>query len=159
MIHHSSSFDSSIALKMPLINASSEAARFVDSVIKEGLQHFAKPKVESLVSDIEQLVKESQQSGHGETSSIDLETAARAIEFAYLLPWSLPAPEIAPDPDGEIMFDWIGPSRKMFSVSVNRVGRIAYAGRFGERSKVHGIEQLSDICPQEIARGIARATR
>lgn len=159
MIHHSSSFDGSAVLMMPSISASSDAAQFVDRVIKEGLQHFAKPKVESLISDIELLLKESQQAGQGEPSSIDLETAARAIEFAWLLPWSLPAPEIAPDPDGEIVFDWLGPSRKMFSVSVNRVGRIAYAGRFGERSKVHGIEQLSDVCPQEIARGIARATK
>lgn len=46
----------------------------------------------------------------------------------------------------------------MFSASIDRSGRIAYAGRFGERSKVHGVEELSDSLPQEILRGIEKAT-
>jgi hypothetical protein len=70
----------------------------------------------------------------------------------------MPVPEVTSDPDGEISFDWFGSEGKMFSVSLNRNRRIAYAGRFGEMSKVHGIEQLSEVCPPEILRGIAKAT-
>jgi hypothetical protein len=38
------------------------------------------------------------------------------------------------------------------------VYRELYAGRFSELSKVHGIEHISDSCPQEILRGIEKTT-
>jgi hypothetical protein len=146
------------ALLAPNDNGSSEAAAFVKHMIEEGLRHFAEPKVESLVAEIEQILDESSRGTHGDWVPVDIETARAAVKFAYLLPWSLPAPEIAPEADGEISFDWLGSSGKIFSVSVSKTGLIAYAGRFGEMSKVHGTEQLSEVCPNEIIRGIARAT-
>ncbi len=158
MIHHPSQ-DGSIALAAPTIHASSEAAQLIDRVIREGLRHFAKPRIETLVSDIERIVEESPHDSGGGFARVEVETAMAAIQFASLLPWSLPTPEVAPDADGEILFDWLGSSGKIFSVSVDKTGRIAYAGRFGDRSKVHGIEQLSTTCPQEVVRGIARAIR
>ena len=39
-----------------------------------------------------------------------------------------------------IQLDWS--ARRMFSVSVNKSRRLAYAGWFGEDSKVHGTEKL-----------------
>jgi hypothetical protein len=112
--------------------------------------------VQPLRSEIEQILDES--AGTIDGTPVDAATATAAIQFAYLLPWSIPMPEVAPDADGEISFDWIGPLGKMFSVSLDRTGRISYAGRFGRRSNIHGTEQLSTACPQEIIRGIRRAT-
>jgi len=149
--------DGSIALTAPTVRAFSDAAESVDRVIEEGLRHLAKPRMELLASEIEQVLEETAREAGGGFVPVDIETASAALQFAYSLPWSLPNPEVAPDPDGDISFDWLGPSGKMFSVSVNKTGRVAYAGRFGDRSKIHGIEQISTVCPQEIIRGIARA--
>jgi hypothetical protein len=145
--------DGAIALAAPAIAASSETGRKVDQIIEEGLRHLKQPRIDVLESEIEQVMQESTR----DTAPVDAATKDAAVQFAYLLPYSLPMPEISPDPDGEIMFDWLGPSGKMFSVSIDKTGRIAYAGRFGDKSKVHGIEQLSLACPYEVIRGIAKA--
>lgn len=137
---------------------SSEQAQILRKTIDESLRHYTLPRIESIKSEIEQMVEDSARTTEmaAESSAIDRETAAAALQFAVLLPRSLPAPEVAPEPDGEISFDWAGPSGKMFSVSVNRAGRLAYAGRYGDKSRVHGIEQISDGCSDEIIRGIGK---
>jgi len=147
-------------LGVRLMTGSSDAAKLVARLLDEEILRYTEPRIQFLASDIEQLLNDPSQQMCPEGSiPIDVDTARAAIEFAYTLPRSLPAPEIAPEPDGEISFDWLGPAGKMFSVSVGRTGRVAYAGRFGEKSKIHGIEQLSESCPQEIIRGISKATR
>jgi hypothetical protein len=152
--------ESSFGLGARAIAGSSDAAKLVERLIEEGILHYAEPRICLLVSDIDQLLNDSNQEVRSEdTIPIDMDTARAAIEFAYTLPRSLPAPEVAPEPDGEISFDWLGPTGKMFSVSVGKTGRVAYAGRFGERSNIHGTEQISETCPQEIIRGISRTIR
>jgi hypothetical protein len=157
MISYCPTAEGLIALIAPTTDAYSDAAQQVDRIIGEVLRHYAEPRMETLASEIEQIMAETAQGAGKDFARVDFETASAALQFAYSLPWSLPTPEVAPDPDGDISFDWLGPSGKMFSVSVNKAGRVAYAGRFGDRSKIHGIEQLSTTCPQEIIRGIARA--
>jgi hypothetical protein len=152
-------FDSSFAVIARPNTGSSTAAGAIERLVRDGFKHYTAPRMERLIPEIEELVLNSAQKGNLEAGaiSVDQETADAAIEFALSLPRSMPAPEVAPDSDGEISFDWIGPSGRMFSVSINRNRRIAYAGRFGEKSKIRGTEQLSEGCPQEIIRGIARA--
>lgn len=136
----------------------SKAARVTSSAEEEALRHYLAPRAESLVSEIEEILIESgiTAARTDEWTPINRATANAAMAFTLLLPRSLPPPEIAPEADGEISFDWLGPSGKMFSVSVNGHGRLAYAGSFGWRSKVHGTEQLSDSCPPEIIVGISK---
>jgi hypothetical protein len=153
---YSPTIDGAFGLCMPVSMGASDAASQISQQIHEGLWHFAEPRVALLLSDIEQIVADSNTHGEADSTPIQRNTAEAAIEFAYLLPRSLPIPEVTPDPDGDISFDWFGPSGKMFSVSVDARGRLAYAGRFAETSKVHGTEQLSENCPQEIIRGIAK---
>jgi hypothetical protein len=152
-------WDTPTALNRRSSIGSSEAAFLVDSQLKQFLAHT--PRMEVLIPEIKELAEESGEVATMDAGAIpiDKETARAAIEFAFLLPLSLPVPEVAPEPDGDISFDWEGPCKRMFSVSVNKEGRIAYAGRFGEKSKVHGIEQLSEVCPPEVLRGIEKATR
>jgi len=144
----------SFGLGVQFSAGTSDAARRIEDQVREGLRHYGEPRIEMLRSDIEQMAADADA-----TIRIDVQTIQAAVEFASLLPRSLPAPEVAPDPDGDISFDWLGRSGKIFSVSIDASGRLAYAGRFGEKSKVHGTEQLSEVCPQEIIRGIAKATR
>jgi len=136
---------------------SSKEASSVEKAVGDWLEQHSGSRVEALLSEIMGLVSETQKPTT--EARVDFPTAVAAAQFARILPWSLPVPELTAEADGELSFDWFGPSKKMFSVSVNRRGRIAYAGRFGEDSKVHGTEQLSETCPEEVIRGIRRATR
>lgn len=135
----------------------SEAGQESNERVRHALEHYSSARLELLLPKIYSLVGQALDGGDSDHSRVSSETAFQASRLAQLLPRSQPIPEIAADPDGEISFDWIGPSGRMFSVSVDAVGRLAYAGRFGENSKIHGVEQLSDSCPPEIIRGIERA--
>jgi hypothetical protein len=125
----------------------SAEADILEKSVKESFDHYLRPRLELLIPELEGLADAS-----------DFETIRAAIRFAYCLPRFAPLPEVSVDPDGEISFDWLSPSGEMFSVSVNKENRLAYAGWFGEKSRFHGIEQLAENCPQEILRGIQKAT-
>ncbi len=137
-------------------SGASEAASWLNGQLEKFVQHYTAPRLEILVPEITSLVRSAKDV---EMVSVSPDTATYALKFALLLPNSLPIPEISPDPDGDISFDWISKTGKVFSASIDRTGRIAYAGRFGERSKIHGIEQLSDSLPQEVLRGIEKASQ
>lgn len=82
-------------------------------------------------------------------------TLAQALAFLDLLPTTLPGPEIAPHPDGEIAFEWWSGPRSSLTVSVNEMGRLSYAALFGP-ARQHGTEFLLDALPDPIARALRR---
>lgn len=131
----------------------SDEAQKVVKLSEEAVDHYLAPKLDVLLPEIESLLATRDE------TPVDSGTIEAAKLFAFLLPRFVALPEVSADPDGEISFDWLGPSGKMFSVSVNKQNRLAYAGWFGENSRVHGIEQLAERCPQEILRGIERVAR
>ena len=130
----------------------SDAAATIKVKLKESVNHFLEPRLRLLIPEIQEAVSEE------DSARVQDDTIRAAKDFARTLPRFGPLPEISVDPDGEISFDWIEPSgEKMVSVSVNGQNRLAYAGWFGEKSRVHGIEQLGESCPQEILLGIQKA--
>jgi hypothetical protein len=131
----------------------SDEAQKLEKLSEEAVDHFLKPKLDLLLPEIESLLATADE------TPVDSDTIFAATQFAYCLPRFGPLPEVSADPDGEISFDWLGPSGNMFSVSVNKKNCLAYAGWFGENSRIHGIEQLAKSCPQEILRGIERVAR
>lgn len=152
----------SITLDSPILytrtaRGASEAADLVAKVLLELRKHYAEPRRQILEPEIMALLESD--AADEESIAVDEKTARQALNFATLLPRSLPIPEVAPDPDGEISLDWIGKTGKMFSVSISADGRISYAGRFGDKSKTHGIEQLSETLPREILLGIEKTFR
>lgn len=152
----SATFDSP-AVYIQTERGASEPAQAIAQRLQEFCEHYTEPRRQILESEIIALLG----SGVDTEDSVPVkgETAGKAIAFVMLLPRALPIPEVAPDTDGEIAFDWIGKSGKMFSVSIGADGRISYAGRFGDKSKTHGTEQLSEILPREILLGIEKALR
>jgi hypothetical protein len=128
-------------------------ANVLEQRMWQSVVHFLEPRLNLLIPEIEGLAGECDGG-----RSADRQTVRAAIRFAYCLPRFGPLPEVSVDPDGEISFDWVSRSGEIFSVSVNRHNRLAYAGWFGEKSRTHGIEQLAESCPSEIIRGIQRAT-
>ncbi|MDA2925100.1 hypothetical protein MYX65_10720 [Acidobacteria bacterium AH-259-L09] len=92
--------------------------------------------------------------GYG-AAEIDLIAYAHALEFLEALPTTLPAPDVAVEPDGEIAFEWYVRPRWVFSVSVGRDNELTYAGLFG-RSKTHGTEYFADELPKTIIENLDR---
>lgn len=134
---------------------SSETAEQLRRNEQQSLEHYLRPTRERLILWIADVFASSQ----SEETPVDLETANTAVKFAQLLPRMAPVPEISSDPDGEMSFDWAVPSGKMFSVSVDKAGRLSYAGWFGENSRIHGTEILANTVPEEILRGIRKIAR
>lgn len=155
MTQYCPTFDTSLGLRGWASSGVSDVARQGKLSLEKWLGHYLEPRLELLVPEIENLRVDSDESEIG----VDSDTISAATQFAYSLPRFGPLPEVSADPDGEISFDWIGPSGQMFSVSVNKQNRLAYAGWFGEKSRIHGIEQLAESCPQQIVRGIEKASR
>lgn len=143
----------SIALKYDA--GVSDTAERMQQTFKESVEHYLKPRLDQMESEIAEVMVDSRDV----SVPVDRATALEALRFASLLPGSAPLPEVSPDPDGEISFDWFGPLGKMFSVSVNKSGQLSYAGWFGEDRRIHGTERMVNGVPEEIVRGIQRATR
>jgi hypothetical protein len=153
MTQYCPTFDSSLLRNLASPGVSDVASQ-VKLALRESWGHYLEPRLELLLPEIENLLSVSDE----DSIPVDRNTALAANHFAYSLPRFGPLPEVSADPDGEISFDWLGPSGQMFSVSVNKQNRLAYAGWFGEKSRIHGIEELAENCPEEIIRGIQRAT-
>jgi hypothetical protein len=151
----SMTFDNSLAYARPGKGAS-KTAGFIEGELGEFVEHYSRPRRQVLEPEIWALVGADPDK---ESVAVSDETARQAITFAMLLPKAAPIPEVAPDPDGEISFDWFGKAGKVFSISIGADGRISYAGRFSDKSKIHGIEQLSDACPPEILFGLEKVLR
>lgn len=54
-----------------------------------------------------------------------------ALEFLKLIPEHIPKPEIVPEPEGEIGFEWDYGDDSIFVASVKGTGIVAYAGLLG----------------------------
>lgn len=155
MTVYSPQIDDSFGLRFFGSTGVSDVATQVEQAVEESLNHYLESRLEVLVPEIVSLLGVSD----GDSVPVDKQTVLAAVRFAYSLPRFGVMPEVSADPDGEVSFDWFGPSGEMFSVSVNKNKRLAYAGWFGETSRIHGIEKLAEVCPLQIARGIQKATR
>ena len=155
MTQYCPTFDTPLGVRDWASAGVSDVARQVNASLGRSLDHYLETRLGLLLPEIEDLYMVSD----GTSIPVDVGTIRAATQFAYSLPRFGPIPEVSSDPDGEISFDWVGPSGEMFSVSVNKQNRLAYAGWFGEKSRVHGIEQLDEGCPRQIVRGIEKATR
>lgn len=87
-----------------------------------------------LISEIDEIANEcavSDWDGY-DAEPIHSDTIIKARGFIYSIPQNLPLPEVAPESDGEISFDWIWAKNRALSLSINKNGAIAYAWIDGE---------------------------
>lgn len=89
--------------------------------------------------------------GAAPANGLSIEWAGRFLED---LPTSVRDPEIAIDPQGDVVLDWILENGHMLSVSISAVGEISYAMR-SHSSKFTGIEPYTDDIPPRLAEALA----
>ena len=88
--------------------------------------------------------------GYGATA-VSPAAYGNARAFLEALPTTTPVPDVVPEPDGEIAFEWdYGPWR-ILSVSVGPTALLSYAALYGRTSKAHGTEKFIDRLPETIA--------
>ncbi len=92
--------------------------------------------------------------GYG-AKSVNNQSYEHSLRFLDMLPDTIPAPEVAVEPDGMVAFEWHEESRWVFSVSFETNGELVYAGLFGN-SKTHGTENFGEELPQTILDSIRR---
>lgn len=81
---------------------------------------------------------------------ISRQTQLNARVFLEDLPMWLQAPDIVPEPDGEIAVEWdLGPGR-IFSVSIGDTGKLHFAGLFQDGVERHGVEPFDGVVSTEI---------
>lgn len=88
------------------------------------------------------------------SAPLDADTYQIAKRFILALPSNLPAPELTVDRDGEVNFDWFGSGGQIFSASLRKDGRIAFAGQISTRNRQSGLEEFNDSVPKRIVESI-----
>ena len=78
-----------------------------------------------------------------------------AIALIKRLPLFAANPDVDVDPEGEIMLEWSGGPRRVFTIAISPDGELHYAGLFG-RNKVYGTEYFADLIPVPILEGLHR---
>ena len=123
-----------VALQARASSAVSEAARAgelatVERAERTGYSHALFSVRDATVSKLHKLaVDHSKQNWDGEGAApIDVMAVVNASMFIQALPDSVPMPEIAAEPDGQISLDWMPSKSRVFSISVGKSGRLAYA--------------------------------
>jgi hypothetical protein len=139
--------------------AESDTARLIAGTVRTALSHLAFLPPRGLADELRELVEAA--TGDAEVGEFVADSTASeaALALLSLLPRSLPTPELSLDSDGEIEMDWYGPAGKAFTLSIRGDGRIAYAARFGQEKRLHGVDAISDEAAATLARHIYKVVR
>lgn len=86
--------------------------------------------------------------GYG-ASPIHNDTYTNALRFLHNLPYNLPSPDVSPEPDGDISFEWYCNPSHVVSISVGPKGYLYFAALIGLKKR-YGSEPFGGEIPQEI---------
>lgn len=87
-------------------------------------------------------------------AAVDPVAVVLAERVLRALPSHLPLPDLAVEPDGSISLDWIHSRKRLFSVSVGRGSRLAFAWLDGADTG-HGVARFDgQTVPRRILEGI-----
>lgn len=81
---------------------------------------------------------------------ISSDTYLEAKKFIRSLTAEVPAPEITPEPDGGIGFEWHIDAAHSIILSVTGNNLINYAGLFGGQNDLHGNEEFVNTIPTNV---------
>jgi len=112
---------------------------------------------EACLSALSEAVTEAQDpgwDGYG-GKPVDSRALAQTIRLLELLPWSMPLPEIAIDPDGDIAIDWSSAPGRVVSIRVSGDGSLYYAG-LDREARFRGRELFREGIPRAVWQAIER---
>ena len=106
---------------------------------------------DSLLDEISQISQSCEKQGWDgyDAEPISSESAMRAAQLIKLLPNSIQAPSVVPEPSGTISLEWRTDDQKDFSLGVSGQN-LVYAGIFGGSSKAYGQERFSRDLPSTV---------
>ena len=147
----------------PYNTGASEASNFLQKVFEDDVirlrraETWGNPvRVLTELKKIYEEYSEKDWDGYG-ALPINQEAYHEAVRFleALFLSW-LPTPEVGPEPEGDIGFEWNYGKNRIFVVSINGTNIITYAGLLGTGNKTHGTEVFDGSIPQTIVNNISR---
>ena len=88
--------------------------------------------------------------GAAPANHLSVEWASRVLDT---VPTAIPSPEVAFDPNGDVLLEWFSDQGRMLSVSVGTAGEIRFALRT-PAAKLTGIEAFADEVPPGLAHAL-----
>lgn len=119
-----------------------------------GLRHsvFDEEKLNKLRTSLEDIRSECSKpgwDGYG-AAPISADALSEAEALLRVLPASLPAPDIVPEPTGTVGLEWRKGKDAILVLSVQGKGVITYAAILGAEIKRYGMEKFETVVPQFI---------
>lgn len=90
-----------------------------------------------------------------EARPVSDDTIREANSFLCALPSWLTIPDIIPEPDGSIGFEWYKEKNKIFVASVNGQNVVTFAGLLGKNNKIHGTRNFDDSIPKIVIESVS----
>lgn len=140
----------------------SDASKSLQQFCESAFEHLRKSVTWNYLGGVLPILKETYQEcseagwdGYG-ALPIAQETYDEAVRFLSAMPSWLPTPEIVPEPNGDIGFEWTFGKNRTLVASVDGTNRITYAGLLGTGNKSHGTEVFDGSIPQTLISHILR---
>ncbi len=141
----------------------SDESKLVRKMYRNAISHFFEPISEAQrVVETLHALNEVYEGCHEEgwdgydAKPVTEDTIVEAARLVLLLPLSVPAPTVSPEPTGEIALEWYKDRQHVFAASVGGKSIITYAGLFGPDNRSYGAEHLGDSLPSPIVENINR---
>ena len=148
----------SIYNNIGISNVSLDLKKYYSAAIKQFRKTETLWPLDELHQRLDEVFEECSQEGWDGYDAIPISEAAyhEAKKLIERIPVTIiPMPELIPEPNGEIAFEWYRGSRKIFVASVSGKNEIIYAGLFGI-NKTHGTEFFGDNLPFTILNNLIR---
>ena len=150
------------ALPNPYSTGASDASRNLQRLFGDAVDSLRKSVTWDYLSGVRAALKEiylecSEAGWDGyDALPVTQETYDEAVRFLSALPSWLSMPEIVPEPDGDIGFEWNFGKNRLLVASVDGTNRITYAGLLGTGNKAHGTEVFDGSIPQTLIDHVSR---
>lgn len=130
---------------------SKKVIQFIARVLRPPTESIVNGWRDILLSNIYEIIDECSTAGWDgyEASPVSRTSAEGAERFINLLPDRIQLPEIYPEQDGHIAFEWHTDKDKIFSVTISDK-LLIYAGIFSVNSKQHGEEKFLNEIPETV---------
>jgi hypothetical protein len=132
---------------------------YVENIVREFKKAKTLGRQDDALQTLDEIFVECSQDGWDGYDAVPIteEAYLEGKRFLLSLPVTsfIPMPEVIPQPNGEIAFEWAKGNRQIFIASVSGQHEITFAGLFGV-NRIHGTEYFADSLPQVILENLRR---